>query len=70
MLCLGRQVAVIPVVVVPISGGGGRRGHRGGGGGGYYPPSGGGGGCNTCGYWYINILINILIDIWYCVLNR
>lgn len=48
MLCLGHQVAVIPVVVVPITG----SGHRGGGGGGGHYPSGGGGGCSTCGYWY------------------
>lgn len=58
MLCLGhQQVAVIPVVVVPIAGG-----HRPSGGGrhgGY--PSGGGGGCSTCGYWYcfLNRLYNI-----------
>jgi len=41
MLCLGRQVAVIPVVVVPITGG---RHHGGGRGRGY-----GGGGCSRCG---------------------
>jgi len=40
MLCLGHRVAVIPVVVVPVTGG-----HRGGHRRGY----GGGGGCNTCG---------------------
>lgn len=58
MLCLGRQIAVIPVVVVPITGGGkGGGGHRGGGGGGYYPSGGGGGGCSTCGYWYINMIL-------------
>lgn len=48
MLCLGHRIAVIPVVVVPITGGGGH--YRRGGQGNYYPSGGGGGGCSTCGY--------------------